>query len=250
MLHSAKLDHEITAPPNPRPSFCRYGIFFTPRPGTPLAAFGRSWLGADGNAPTRDAFSRASAPDAAHIAKHGNRPGRYNGLHVVFKAPFGLREGMGPDALRTRLADFAAGRKPIATGPLSLAHDGRYLVLRPVTDLPDADWLAAQCVAAFDSFAANPSEDERAERRLPHLSPYQRLLLESFGDSNVLSEFRFAITLAGPLQGAELERLTQALAPMLDGICRDGVVLDGLSLVGASARNAPLRLVSRHSFAQ
>ena len=72
-------------------------------------------------------------------------------------------------------------------------------MLRPVEPTPALDWLAAQCVATFEDFAAPPSETEREEHAAPHLNDYQRLLLESFGDPNVLSEYRFSITLTGPL---------------------------------------------------
>ena len=119
-------------------------------------------------------------------------------------------------------------------------------MLRPVEATPSLDWLAAQCVAAFEDFAAPPSDTERAEHASPALSDYQRLLLESFGDPYVLSEYRFSITLTGPLDSAHLERVAQALWPVLEEICASGVAVDGLSLFGESGGRAPMRLIGRY----
>jgi hypothetical protein len=72
------------------------------------------------------------------------------------------------------------------------------------------------------------------------------LLLESFGDPYVLSEYRFSITLTGPLDATHLERVAQALWPVLEEICATGVTVDGLSLFGDSGGRSPMRLVGRY----
>lgn len=229
------------------PSFVRYAIYYTPRPGTALAAFGRSWFGRANDGATLQAFSERGLTGAG-FAKLPMASGRYGGLHAAFKAPFALREDIRPDGLKARLVSFADRRKPLQTGPLTLARAGRFLVLRPVKPTPALDWLAAQCVSAFDDFAAPIGESERRERQGQSLSDYQRLLLESFGDPHVLSEYRFSITLAGPLDSAHLERVSQALWPVLDEICAAGVTIDALSLFGDPGSRSAMRLISRHPF--
>jgi hypothetical protein len=62
----------------------------------------------------------------------------------------------------------------------------------------------------------------------------------------VLSEYRFSITLTGPLDSAHLERVAQALWPVLEEICASGVAVDGLSLLGESGGRAPMRLIGRY----
>jgi hypothetical protein len=245
MLHCAHLENERKGAAPCRPSFARYAIYFTPQPGTALAAFGRSWFGRANDGITLQAFSDAGLSGTS-FAKIAAAPGRYTGLHALFRAPFALRDGMGPEALKSRLITFAARRKPVETGPLTLSRAGRFLVLRPVEAMPALEWLAAQCVGAFEDFAAPPSNTEREEHASPHLSDYQRLLLESFGDPFVLSEYRFAITLTGPLDAAHLERVAQALWPVLEEICASGVTVDGLSLFGDSGGRTPMRLVGRY----
>jgi Protein of unknown function (DUF1045) len=245
MLNCAHLENERKGAAACRPSFARYAIYFTPHPGTALAAFGRSWFGRANDGITLQAFSDAGLSGTS-FAKIAAAPGRYTGLHALFRAPFALRDGMGPEALKSRLTTFAARRKPVETGPLTLSRAGRFLVLRPVEATPALEWLAAQCVGAFEDFAAPPSDTERMEHASPHLSDYQRLLLESFGDPFVLSEYRFAITLTGPLDAAHLERVAQALWPVLEEICASGVTVDGLSLFGDSGGRSPMRLVGRY----
>jgi hypothetical protein len=245
MLNCAHIESDQKGVTTSRSSVTRYAIYFTPQPGTALAAFGRSWFGRANDGATLQAFSDSGFAGTG-FAKVPSVPGRYTGLHALFKAPFALRDGMGVDALKSRLVSFATRRKPAETGPLTLAREGRFLVLRPVEPTPMLDWLAAQCVAAFEDFAAPPSETERAAHASPNLSDYQRLLLESFGDPHVLSEYRFYITLTGPLDKTHLERVTQALWHVLEEICASGVTVDGLSLFGDCGGRAPLRLIGRY----
>jgi hypothetical protein len=243
MLNRAPLndEHKVAHPA----SFVRYAIYYTPQPGTPLAAFGRSWFGRANDGATLQAFSAAGLTGAGAV-KPPSALARYGGLHAIFKAPFCLRDGIGADALKARLISFAGRRKEIETGPLTLARAGRFLVLRPIEPKPALDWLAAQCVAAFDGFAEPANGAEREPHLGPHLNDHQRLLLKSFGDPHVLSEYRFYITLTGPLDTAHLERVAQALWPMLEEICAVGVTVDGLSLFGDTGGRAPLRLVGRY----
>jgi hypothetical protein len=241
MLDRAQLNNELKCAH--QANFVRYAIYYTPQPGTPLAAFGRSWFGRANDGATLQAFSETGLTSAAAVKPLSASP-RYSGLHAVFKAPFGLRDGMGPDALKARLITFASRRKQVETGPLTLARAGRYLVLRPIKPTPALDWLAAQCVAAFDGFA-EPQACATLQQGVK-LNDHQRLLLKSFGDPHVLSEYRFYITLTGPLNAAHLERVSQALWPMLEEICATGVTVDGLSLFGDAGGRAPLRLIGRY----
>src|SRR4029078_12163784 len=85
-----------------RSSVTRYAIYFTPQPGTALAAFGRSWFGRANDGATLQAFSDSGFAGTG-VAQVPSAPGRYTGLHALFKAPFALRDGMGVDALKSRL---------------------------------------------------------------------------------------------------------------------------------------------------
>ena len=221
MSSSARHDRQSQHGTSPQANFARYAILYTPKPGTAMAAFGRSWFGRANDGVTLQAFSDAGLT-AASFARLAPVPGRYTGLHALIKAPFAPRAGIAPDAIKTRLSNFARRRKPLATGPLTLARDGRFLVLRPIEATPGLDWLAAQCVASFADFGTSPSETE--------------------------NQHRFSITLTGPLERPHLERVTQALWPVLEEICASGVTVDALSLFGDSGGRAPMRLIGRYRF--
>jgi hypothetical protein len=243
MLNRAQFESELRgAQPA---SFVRYAIYYTPQPGTPLASFGRSWFGRANDGATLQAFSAAGLASTS-ISKPLPSPSGYAGLHSVFKAPFALRDGIGLAALKARLISFTRRRKPVETGPLTLARSGRFLVLRPVEPRPALDWLAAQCLAAFDGFARPASSVEQEAHQNPQLNDHQRVLLKSFGDPHVLSEYRFHVTLTGPLDTAHLERVAQALWPVLEDICATGVAVDGLSLFGETRGRASMRLIGRY----
>jgi len=244
MLNCARLDNQDQkGAASLGSSFARYAIYYIPRPGTALAAFGRSWFGRANDGATLQAFSTMGLPSSG-FAKILSMPGRYTGLHAIFRAPFALRDGVGLEDLKARLVTFAARRKAVETGPLTLARCGRYLVLRPIEPMPAFDWLAAQCVNAFEDFAADPNDEDSDDHR--HLSPYQRLLLKSFGHPHVMSEYRFSITLTGPLDTSHLERVAQALWPVIDDICAEGVTVDGLSLFGDTGGRSPMRMIGRY----
>ena len=178
MLNWAHRDRQRAGATPSQANFARYAIFYTPQPGTALSAFGRSWFGRANDGVTLQAFSDAGLSGAS-FARLAPAKGRYTGLHAMIMAPFTPRDGIGADALKTQLINFAARRKPMATGPLTLARAGRFLVLRPIEAMPALDWLAAQCVASFEDFAASPSDAERGEPANSNLSNAQRLLLES-----------------------------------------------------------------------
>ncbi len=245
MLNCAHLEPQRTGAQSNRQNFARYAIYFTPQPGTALASFGRSWFGRANDGVTLQAFSDAGLSSTG-FARLPGLPGRYAGLHARLKAPFALRDDVSDEDLKARLISFASRRKPVETGPLTLARVGRYLALRPVEPKQELDWLAAQCINTFDDFAAPVGVAEWDEHASPHLTDYQRLLLQSFGHPHVLSEYRFAIKLAGPLALSHLERVQQALWPVLEDICADGVTVDGLSLFGDAGGRAPMRLIARY----
>jgi len=243
MLNCARLESQRQQDSaSSQSSFARYAIYYTPQPGTALASFGRSWFGRANDGATLQAFSATGLPGSG-FAKTSAAAGRYTGLHALFHAPFTLRDGVGLEALKSRLISFAARRQAVETGPLTLARSGRYLVLRPVEPKPALDWLATQCVSAFEDFAAAEDDDSHDNR---HLSDYQRLLLRSFGHPHVMSEYRFCIALTGPLDAAHLERVSQALWPVMEEICASGVTVDGLSLFGDAGGRMPMRLIGRY----
>ena len=130
-------------------------------------------------------------------------------------------------------------------GPLAVRRIGRFLALVPGAPLDALSDLARDAVRTFEPFRAPLTEAEIARRRPESLSPRQRALLARYGYPYVMEEFRFHLTLTGPLPpGADrVEAAAQAwFAPWLDQPFR----VDDLCLFGEDAEGR-FHLLSRHA---
>jgi putative phosphonate metabolism protein len=210
-------------------TYHRYAIYVTPRPG-PLAGFGAAWLG-------WDAASGAPCPHPAlpglprPVAEITAAPRRY-GFHGTLKPPFRLAAGCEAGALAAALAAFCAGTGAVSLAGLDLARIGRVLALCPVGGTDALDALAAAVVARFDPFRAPPDAAELDRRRAQRLTTRQEAMLQRWGYPHVMEEFRFHMTLTGPLPPAELAAVEAALAPVLAPLLPAPFPIDALTLLG------------------
>jgi len=127
-----------------------------------------------------------------------------------------------------------------------LGHLQHYLTLMLDGNQADIDWLAAECVTQFDRFRAPLDEEEDARWRLDGLSPQEEVFLKEFGYPYVLSAFRFHISLAGPLDNAELDAVARALEPHLVPFMREPFQIKDLSLLGEPRGAGAFEVISRH----
>ncbi len=216
----------------------RYAIYWTPEPGTRFAAFGEQWFG-----PAREAFGLA--PGLARRA--AEKPARYT-LHATLKAPFRLGEHANAESLQQSLDAFCATRRASCGGTLVLAPLQGYLSLVLTCRSADIDWLAAECVTHFDVFRAPLNDCDRDRRANSTLSGIEQAFLEAFGYPYVLSEFRFHISLAGPLGAEDLGEAAAALAPHLSLFMDQPMKIGSLSLLGEPCEGGVFELLSRHRF--
>ncbi len=209
--------------------FSRYAIYVTVPPG-PLNDFGAAWLGwnaATGERP--DAPIVEGLPKPAHTITA--RPRKY-GLHGTMKPPFRLADGHDFEALNAAFADFCARRAPVPLGGLALTRLGRFLALTPTGDPAGLAALAFAAVKELDGFRAPATEAELDRRRQSGLTPRQEALLLQWGYPYVGEEFRFHITLSGPLSEADAETTASALAPHLTPLLPKPYVVQALTLCG------------------
>ena len=194
-------------------TFHRYALYWTPPPG-PFAAFGSAWLG--WSILAGEAVAHPAAPfPLAEITK---RPRKY-GLHATLKAPFRLANGHSEAALFEAAQAATASLAPFDLPRLQVQRIGRFLALTPTAPSPALMHTAAHLVEALDPFRAPPTEAELAKRRAKRLSPSQDALLARWGYPYVMEEFRFHLTLTGPLDPEQVvpvsDYLESALAPHL-----------------------------------
>lgn len=207
----------------------RYGIYYCFPPG-PLAAAGAAWLGWD-----IDRGAPAAPPPGADwpAARAGwvARPSRY-GFHATMKPPFTPLPGSEDAALRRAFAALCRAAAPVEVPGLALARMGRFLALEAEGDAAPLRALHARALAALEPFRAPPGEAELARRAQGRLSARQSANLLRWGYPHVMEDFRFHVTLTGPLPPEDRAParavLERDLVPLLPRPFR----LEALSLVG------------------
>jgi hypothetical protein len=214
----------------------RYALYFTPAPGSALAAFGDAILG-PGPAPGPEALRTI-------LAAHTAEPRTY-GFHATLKAPMRLAPGATEADLLAAAEALAAHRSPLPVGPLRVTALGAFAALVPEAPPAALGLLAAECVAALDPLRAPLTEAERARRRPERLDPRGRALLERWGYPHVFEAFRFHMTLTGPLEPEDGATALPLLAAAAAGL--PDLAVDAVSVVVQDGA-APFRLLRRLPF--
>ena len=216
----------------------RYALYYVPPPGTALAEFGARWLGRDGSAPPGGAGVSAEDWRRAVAA-----PRRY-GFHATLKAPFRLAEGRDERELGEALERFCRRRGPAPVGKLALRVLSDFLVLAPL-DPRAAATLAAECVSAFEDFRAPSTGAEIARRRPDRLTASQQANLKRWGYPYVFEDFRFHLTLTGPLEPGDRARFGAEIARLAVPAVAEPVDIAELCLCGQTSPEADFAVLAR-----
>jgi 2'-5' RNA ligase len=222
----------------------RFAIYFTPAPGSRLARFGSAAVGYDCDRAVDVPLLAIPGLDPQAQALAATAPARY-GFHATLVAPFHLDADTAETALAAHVASFAAGRAPVPLGRLITGLIGGFVVLVRVGSQDDLMALATDCVSAFGEHRAPLSAVERERRLAARLTPRQVELLDRWGYPYVLDEFRFHMTLAGPLAADQRQRWCSALGDAFAAQADEETIIDAISLMRQDDRNARFRMVLR-----
>ena len=218
----------------------RAAVYAAPAPDSALGGLAAAWLGRD--AFTGEATRAAGATRDPLVAE----PARY-GFHATLRAPFRPKPGIDLETLSATLDAMCAGRPAPVIARLTLARLGAFFALVPGGPEPALQALEGAVLDAFEPFRAPLTEAEVARRSPERLSARQREHLAAWGYPFVHDDFRFHMTLTGPVPGSadELHRdLATHFAPVLDR----PLPLDGLGLFVEPEAGAPFRVRSFHPF--
>lgn len=188
----------------------RYAVYFAPHPDSLGWLAGSHWLGrcAARLQPLQQfAIDGVAADDLRRLTA---APRRY-GWHATLKAPFALAPGTDWIALRQAVQAVARSLQPFVLPPLQVERIDDFLALMPAPSHAAHAQIheaAAACVTALQPLAAPLSDADLARRRAAGLTPRQDALLQRWGYPFVLEEFRFHLSLTGPL--AQVDAQTQA----------------------------------------
>lgn len=223
----------------------RYAIYYTPPSSDALLKVAANWLG-------RSAFSgeavkapaiRSFAPE--EIAKLTQEPRRY-GFHATMKAPFRLKDDLTESDLLSALMHFSSAANPVIIPRLVLKGIGPFFALVPEEPVAELNQLANDVVVAFDRFRAPLSDAEIARRRPERLSEAQRHNLERWGYPYVFEEFRFHMTLTGPVEEKDRARIERRLDEFFSPLLDDCVEIANLALFVEPEKGAPFEIHSLH----
>jgi len=212
--------------------YTRYALYFAPPPG-PLATLGARWLGWDAEAgrgaspPPSEAWPALPRPPRDLTA----RPRKY-GFHGTLKPPFALAEGCTVAGVHDAVAALAPRLKRVKLDGMRVSAIGSFVAIVPEGDTGGLAELAATLVTSLDGFRAPPSEEDLARRRGSGLTPRQEVLLQEWGYPYVMDEFRFHLTLTGPLPDDERDATADALAPLFEPHLERPFRIDEICLFG------------------
>jgi putative phosphonate metabolism protein len=175
----------------------RFAIYFIPPADTPLYRFGASFIGYDCNI-GEDLTPPDFGLDTAEWTELTRAPRTY-GFHATLKAPFHLAPRTSEGGLLTEFRKFAATPRAIPVLDPVVRSLGQFVAVVPGTANPAIDLLAADCVTAFDRFRRPLDAQERHNRLRDGLSGRQTEHLDRWGYPYVFEDFRFHMTLTGPV---------------------------------------------------
>ena len=212
--------------------YTRYAVYFAPS--GRLGKLGAAWLGWDAETGRRDPQPDDAAWPDLPVARRAlvTAPARY-GFHGTLKPPFRLAEGREVSGLHNALCALAPRLPRLRLDGLRLADVGPFLALVPEGDTDALGAMAATLVEALDGFRAPPQTEEIARRRASGLTPRQETLLLKWGYPYVMDEFRFHVTLTGPIpDNAQRAEVAMALAPLFEAEIDSPFRIDDICLFG------------------
>lgn len=225
----------------------RYAIYFAPPEGSPLARFGSGTIGYDAVTGRDLPFSETTGLADEDWSAITAEPRRY-GFHATLKAPFELAAGSDEAILLSRVEALASALPPLALAALHVIAIGRFVALAPTEPSLKLQSLAAAVVEGLERFRRPLTEADRARRLKSPLTPRQRAYLEQFGYPYVREEFRFHMTLTGPIAAeAERVRVQSQLADAYSAaVPAAPVTIDALSVFRQERRDGRFRVIARY----
>jgi len=220
----------------------RFAIYFAPAAGSRLGKFGSTVIGYDCHSHRRVErlpFAHISPEEAA---LYTSGAASY-GFHATLKAPFHLDAAHSITALREAVDRFAERQPAVEAGKLQVESLGNFVALRPGGPTQELDKLAADCVRSFDPFRASLSENDRLRRNKPGLTPRQTEMLDRWGYPYVFDDFRFHLTLAGPLPEGRLGTWLDVLSTAFLPVSEDCITINTISLVMQDEPETPFHVV-------
>ena len=218
-------------------NFSRYAIYYIPD--LPLFQIGSDWLG----------WNSISGQETTLFSDHRRitgRPRKY-GFHATVKPPFTLESHSTQGDLQDAFQAFCATISPATGGTLKISRLGRFLAMTQDVQSKDVTQLAASTVSYFDRFRAPLSENDIEKRRRRRLTPQQDALMLRWGYPYVMQEFKFHMTLTGPLAPNEIDAVEQSANTRFQEFIGQSLNMASLALLGEDRDSGRFHVIERLS---
>lgn len=221
----------------------RYAIYFVPDAKSPLWAFGTRVLGCDAYNGQIVPFYSELTSRYKDWGKCVQAPATY-GFHATLKAPFRLAPGRTEGELLAAVSATAANLPQLTIGYLRVEMVDRFLALRLETMPSDLQVLEAGLVTRLDEFRAPLITSDITRRQPDTLSHRQLERLMEWGYPFCLEEFRFHMTLAGPLQDEYRKKVLNTLSDLYEP-SNEPVRISDVALVKQLSASSPFFVMKK-----
>lgn len=221
----------------------RLALYNSPPVDSPLFGLAAAWLGRDpreavsiGQPMTRDIAAERMAELTADARRYG--------FHATIVAPFRLAEGRTVEELEAEISQFCTGRNEVEIARLVLGRLGPFFALVPGTQVQPLHDLESACVDHFNGWKAPLSPSDIARRNPDALTARQREYLDTYGYPYVKAEFRYHMTLTGPVPEGEAAMFRRAIETHFETVLDRPYLVDSLSLFVEPVPGSPFQLRS------
>ena len=220
----------------------RYAIYALPSPRSALWHFGNAVIGYNSRNGVEDFSWRPMGLLQNQWHDWTAEPRRY-GFHATIVAPFELRTGYSEAELVETVDRFAAVHNPLQIGPLTITQIGAFIALCKSGPQDTINRFASEIVTRFNRFRAPLSDFDLERRTKPDLTLRQIEYLRRFGYAHVHEDFRFHMTLTGPLPAAETPHIVSELTRAYEEIAYEPFILTTLCVLRQDDRNGRFRVI-------
>ncbi len=218
----------------------RYAIYYSPDPGSPLAAFSQAWFGPD---------SKLKSPLTREYIDSITAGSRRYGFHGTLKPPFELSPTLSLDGLMETARVFARIVAPVELPPLEVAVIGKFIALTPAYESAALEKLAAACVRAFEAFRVPMTPEQITQYKQNKLTVHQEQMLKHWGYPYVMEEFRFHMSVTDRIEADdERERVMTELAKIAAPVLGKPMMVKAITVFRQIGSNEPMVPVERIPF--
>ena len=218
-------------------NFSRYAIYYIPD--LPLFQIGSDWLGWNSIIGQETTLS-------ADYRRITDRPRKY-GFHATVKPPFSLAPRSTLGELKDAFHAFCASVSPATGGTLKISRLGRFLAMAQDVQSNEVTELVASTVSNFDKFRAPLSDQDIAKRRQRRLTPQQDALMLRWGYPYVMQEFKFHMTLTGPLAPNEIDAIELDANTRFREFLGQPLKIASLALLGEDSESGRFHVIEKLS---